>query len=310
MPKITTGQADALNYGSFFPTIREHISYNLRMNSTEPTALTSAVCRLLRPLVRLLLRNGMAYADFTALVRRTYVEVAADHFELPGRKQSVSRVSVLTGINRKEVKRILSEPSDITPPENNRAARVISGWMRDNNTTDTDGRPLPLSWGDTNAKASFEALVKKYSGDMTARSVLDELRRVGAVVMEDNTVSLTANGYIPATSNEELLRLSSIGIADLVNTIDHNLSAENTATRLQLSVAYDDVPHDGVALFRNLSKEKSKELLQYLDSFLATQDRTVNPSVSGQGRYRTGLGIYYFEEALPNKAMNESGDEK
>jgi hypothetical protein len=128
--------------------------------------------------------------------------------------------------------------------------------------------------------------------------------------MEDNTVSLTATGYIPATSNEELLRLSSIGIADLVNTIDHNLSAENTATRLQLSVAYDDVPLDGVELFRNLSKEKSKELLQYLDSFLATQDRTVNPSVSGEGRYRTGLGIYYFEEALSNDAMTESGDEK
>jgi hypothetical protein len=274
------------------------------MNSSEPTALTTAVRRLLRPLVRLLLRNGMAYADFTALVRRTYVEVAADDFELPGRKQSVSRVSVLTGINRKEVKRILSEPSDIAPPENNRAARVISGWMRDEETTDADGRPLPLSWGDNNAKSGFEALVKKYSGDMTARSVLDELRRVGAVTMEDNTVSLTATG------NEELLRLSSIGIADLVNTIDHNLSAENTATRLQLSVAYDDVPLDGVELFRNLSKEKSKELLQYLDSFLATQDRTVNPSVSGEGRYRTGLGIYYFEEALSNDAMTESGDEK
>ncbi len=294
-------------YSQHFETCSVTIS---TMTSSRPSALNSAVCRLLRPLVRLLLRNGMAYADFTALVRKTYVEVAADDFELPGRKQSVSRVSVLTGINRKEVKRILSEPSDITPPENNRAARVISGWMRDDEFTDASGQPRSLSWGDNSSEATFEALVKKFSGDMTARSVLDELRRVGAVSFKDNIVSLTATGYVPSTSNEELLRLSGIGIADLLDTIDHNLSTENSATRLQLTVAYDDVPKDGVELFRNLSKEKSIELLNYLDSFLATQDRSVNPSVSGDGKYRTGLGIYYFEEALPNDAPNESGDDK
>ncbi len=280
------------------------------MTSTQPTALASAVSRLLRPLVRLLLRNGMAYADFATLARATYVEVAASDFELPGRKQSVSRVSVLTGINRKEVKRILSEPTNITPPENNRAARVISGWMRDDEFTDSAGNPSPLSWGGETSGASFEALVKKYSGDMTARSVLDELRRVGAVSLEEDQVHLTATGYVPTTSNEELLRLSGIGITDLLETIDHNLNPERTATRLQLSVAYDDVPQHGVELFRNLSKEKSIELLNYLDSFLATQDRSVNPAVTGDNRYRTGLGIYYFEEALPVDEENETGGKR
>ena len=280
------------------------------MTSSQPTALASAVSRLLRPLVRLLLRNGMAYADFTTLARQIYVEVAASDFELPGRKQSVSRVSVLTGINRKEVKRILSEPSDNSPPENNRAARVISGWMRDAEFTDSAGNPLPLSWGGDSSDTSFDALVKKFSGDMTARSVLDELRRVGAVTLKDDQVHLSATGYVPTTSNEELLRLSGIGIADLMETIDHNLNTEKSETRLQLSVAYDDVPQHGVELFRNLSKEKSIELLNYLDSFLATQDRSVNPTVTGTNRYRTGLGIYYFEEALPNDEENETGSNK
>ena len=292
----------------------QHFTYSsvtlTTMTSSQPTALASAVCRLLRPLVRLLLRNGMAYADFTTLARQTYVEVAASDFELPGRKQSVSRVSVLTGINRKEVKRILSEPNDHSPPENNRAARVISGWMRDAEFTNPAGNPLPLSWGVEASVASFEALVKKYSGDMTARSVLDELRRVGAVTLEDDQVHLTATGYIPTTSNEELLRLSGIGIADLMETIDHNLNPEKSVTRLQLSVAYDDVPQHGVELFRNLSKEKSIELLNYLDSFLATQDRSVNPTVKGTDRFRTGLGVYYFEEALPADEEKETGSNK
>lgn len=278
------------------------------MSSNQPSTLSTAISRLLRPLVRLLLRNGMAYADFVTLVRKTYVEVAADDFELPGRKQSVSRVSVLTGINRKEVKRILSEAGDIKPVENNRAARVISGWMRDEMFLDPHGNPQSLSWGDPNIEISFESLVKKHSGDMPARSVLDELVRVGAVELNDNRVELRATGYIPSASNEELLRISGASIADLINTMDHNLTPEQTTSRLQLSVAYTDVPEKGVELFRNLSKEKSIELLNYLDGFLATQDRSVNPSVHGEGRYRTGLGIYYFEENLDDTNAKESGE--
>ena len=102
------------------------------------------------------------------------------------------------------------------------------------------------------------------------------------------------------------MRLSGDSINDLLNTIDHNFTTKSQATRLQLSVAYDDVPENGVELFRNLSKEKSLELLNYLDQFLATQDRSVNPSVKGEGHYRTGLGIYYFEE--PVKQSGEQSD--
>jgi hypothetical protein len=279
------------------------------MATNSTNALTSAVRRLLRPLVRLLLRNGMAYADFIALVRREFVEAAAQDFSLPGRKQSVSRVSVITGINRKEVKRILDDPEEISPPENNRAARVISGWMRDDEFCDKQGNPQPLSWGLHDSTPSFESLVKKHSGDMPARSVLDELVRVGAVTLESHQVTLTATGYIPAASNEELLRLSGVGIADLVATIDYNLNPDSEQTRLQLSVAYDDVPAQGVELFRNLSKEKSIELLNYLDGFLATQDRSVNPAVEGDGRYRTGLGLYYFEEPINDSTTKTSGDD-
>ena len=280
------------------------------MTANHSNALTTAIRRLLRPLIRLLLRNGMAYADFVALARREYVEVAADDFTLPGRKQPVSRVSVITGINRKEVKRILDEPEAIASVENNRAARVISGWMRDSEFTDTKGAPQVLSWGQGNSDASFEALVKKHSGDMPARSVLDELIRVGAVLLKEDQVYLKTTGYIPAASNDELLRLSGVGIADLISTIDYNLDPENQQTRLQLSVAYNDVPADGVELFRNLSKEKSVELLNYLDGFLATQDRSVNPSIDGEGQFRTGLGIYYFEESVASSETQSSSDKQ
>ncbi len=271
--------------------------------------LNKAMRKLLRPLVRLLLRNGVAYADFALLARQAFVDVAADDFDLPGRKQSVSRISVLTGINRKEVKRLLEEPRDNSvATEHNRAAKVVSGWMRDKDYLNKSGKPDTLSWGDPASAKAFESLVKKYSGDMPARSVLDELVRVGAVQLNDNRqVELTATGYVPFASNEELLRLSGESVTDLLNTIDFNLAETSDQTRLQLSVAYNDVPAEGANLFRNLSREKSLELLTYLDNFLATQDRSVNAEVAGEGRFRTGLGIYYFEEALPHTDDPEPG---
>ena len=282
---------------------------------SDTPATTSLMKKALRPLVRVLLRNGVAYADFCEVARRLFVEVASDDFGLPGRKQSVSRVSVLTGINRKEVKRQLDEPPEITPAkkENNRAARVIGGWLRDDDFKNSNGKPKTLGWGDSTVKGSFEDLVKRYSGDMTARAILDELVRVGTVSFnkEKSQVKLLANGYVPASSNEELLRLSGDSVGDLLNTIDHNFSDEKEATRLQLSVAYDDVPANGVELFRNLSNEKSLELLNYLDEYLATQDRSTNPQVQGEGRYRTGVGIYYFEEPLlDNNGLGGSRSKK
>ena len=131
---------------------------------------------------------------------------------------------------------------------------------------------------------------------MPARSILDELVRVGAAAVNDGIVKLNSTGYVPTTSNDEMLRLSAEGASDLLNTVDHNLQVDQAVSRLQLSVAYDDVPAEGVELFRKLSREKSLEVLTSLDQFLATQDRSVNPSIEGIGRYRTGLGIYYFEE--------------
>lgn len=275
------------------------------MPAAPHTALNAAILKIMRPLVRLLLRNGLAYADFALLVKGVFVEIASEDFDLPGRKQSVSRVSVLTGINRKEVKRLMELAQEghetgnsNNNGNNNRAARVVSGWMRDSQFLDANGKPNKLPLATTDERPGFDQLVKTYSGDMPARSILDELVRVGAAVVQNGQIELTSTGYVPSTSNDELLRLSGESVSDLLNTVEYNLHEDHTVSKLQLSVAYDDVPRAGVDLFRNLSREKSLELLTYLDHFLATQDRTANPSVNGDGRYRTGVGVYYFEEEI------------
>ncbi|HBS26611.1 MAG TPA: hypothetical protein DD827_05690 [Gammaproteobacteria bacterium] len=269
---------------------------------TDPTikALAISCQKLLRPLVRVLLRHGIAYANFTDWVKRAYIDVARDDFEIQGRKQTVSRISVLTGINRKEVKRLLDEPalSDNYQARHNRAARVTGGWLHSDNFTDASGKPKILQL--EGSEDSFSALVKAHSGDMPVRAVLDELVRVGVAQMLDNgDVELIKHGYVPQHSDTDMLYLLGDSVADLTDTIDHNLNADKSDSRLQLSVVYDNLPAEALGRFKTLSKNKAQQLLVNLDQYLVEHDRDANPELTGTGRYRAGVGIYYFEQPYP-----------
>jgi hypothetical protein len=224
-------------------------------------------------------------------------------FGIPGRKQTVSRVSILTGLSRKEVQRLLEEqaPAEGADPDvharYNRAARVVAGWVRDRDFTDANGNPHPLSLSGDNA--SFGLLVKRYSGDVPARAILDELLRVGAVERtNDDHIRLLSRAYIPRASDIDKLDILGADVADLITTIDHNLQHGSADPRFQRKVMYDNLPEEPIAGFRALSAAQAQTLLEKLDEWLAQSDRDVNPAMKGTGRVRAGIGIYYFEEKL------------
>jgi hypothetical protein len=269
------------------------------------SVLAAAVLRLLEPLVRVLLRNGMSFNAFSDLARRAYVESAMREFGIPGKKQTVSRVSVLTGLSRKEVQRILgaqgSADSGEARERYNRAARVIAGWVRDQEFADASGEPAALS--PDGPGASFGQLVKRYSGDVPARAVLDELLRVDAVQRQDDgRIRLLSRAYVPSASDLDKLDILGADVADLIETIDHNLRHGGADPRFQRKVMYDNVPRDAAAAFRALSAQQAQALLEAMDQWLAQHDRDVNPSVQGAERVRVGVGIYYFEENLVQRS--------
>ena len=266
------------------------------MTQKVTKALSAAILRMLRPLVRLLLRHGISYGTFSDLAKWVYVDVADKEFAVPGRKQTVSRVSVLTGLSRKEVSRIESietPDDDAIAHQYNRAARVISGWLRDKHFIDAEGEAavLPLE-----GKNSFAELVKAYSGDMPVRAVLDELVRVKAVELKNDEVKLLTHAYVPAEGEEEKMYILGTDVALLINTIDHNLENIQEKPHFQRKVAYDNLPEEILPQLRELSREKAQELLEEINRYLVKQDRDSNPQITGSGRKHAGLGIYYFEE--------------
>lgn len=213
---------------------------------------------------------------------------------------------MVTGLSRKEVARIkaLETPEDeAVMQQYNRAARVISGWVRDQQFHNHRNEPADLVLeGD---KKSFSSLVKAYSGDMPARAILDELVRVKAVELVNDKVSLLTHGYIPAEGESEKLQILGMDVALLINTIDHNISNKTESAYFQRKVSYDNLPAEALSKLRDMNEEKAQELLEYLDNYLVTQDRDSNPEVKGSGRKRAGVGIYYFEEDMPDKMAEE-----
>lgn len=258
--------------------------------------LGSAVRRILRPLARILLRNGVPYGVFSEYAKQAYVDVAASEFGVPGRRPSGSRIAVLTGLTRKEVSRLWKHRDD-TPPaveRYNRAARVVSAWVRERDFHDGRGRPAALPFeGD----GSFTELVRRSSGDVPPRAVLDELLRVGAVEKQRNDrLRLVVRAYVPRTGEEEKLGILGSDVTELIETIDHNLTHPPEQAFFQRKVAYDNLVSESLPDLRARAARRSQSLLEALDRVMSQNDRDANPDVHGTGRHRAVLGIYYFED--------------
>ncbi len=265
--------------------------------------LYAALARILRPLIHIIIRNGISYGTFADLAKWLFVDVATRNFAIEGRKQTISRVSIITGLHRKEVKRVseLPTPDDQASKERyNRAARVISGWRRDKSFLNEKGRPADLPVAGEGA--TFQSLVKKYSGDMPFRAVLDELTRVGAAVLTDEgKMHLLTEAYLPAGDETMKIHILGTDVAHLIASIQHNLEPDERGPFYQRKVMYDNLPDNVLPVFRKLSAESAQELLIKLDTWLSKRDRDTESDVKGTGRNVAGLGIYYFEEPYDKK---------
>lgn len=263
-----------------------------------PTALRTALAHLLRPLFRVLLRHQMSFQAFEALAKRIYVDVAISDFGIPGKKPSISRASILSGLTRKEVQRLVSEP--VAPEAGateryNRAARVLTAWTRDPDFLDARGEPHALKTNE--GEMSFAMLVKRHSGDAPVRAVLDELLRVGAVRRrDDGLLELVARAYVPLRSPIDKIAILGADVADLIDTIDHNIEHGDRNPRFQRKLMYHSIPVDVLPEFRKLSSAQAQALLEKLDKWLAAHDTPKPSKAPDASRARVGLGIFYFEE--------------
>lgn len=129
-------------------------------------------------LALVLLPRGITPERFSRLAREAFIRAAADRSRLRNGRVNQSKVAALTGLSRREIKRLLDVERSRSRSETARSARtpserVVHGWITDRKFLNRSGRPKTMAAGGRGS--AFERLVKEYGGDISPRAVLEEL---------------------------------------------------------------------------------------------------------------------------------------
>ena len=275
----------------------------------------AAMRRMLRPVVRQLIAYGVSYPAFNRIVRELYIEVADQHFALPFKRQTDSRVALVTGINRKEVAQLRHRRKtaqvESVEVEDTVMTHVIGRWMAGPPYADANGRPRRLPYEAASQRAaSFARLVRDVGADVPVRSVLDELLHIGVVeLLPDGDVCLRREAHVPTADAEGKLTLLGSDPAEVFSTIVHNIEHPDTP-RLQRKVVYDNIGSDALPELSTAARDIGEEFIRRANALLAAYDRDRNPDAPGGKRWRIVLGTYYFEEeaeaAQPPRAVADA----
>ncbi|MEZ5554964.1 DUF6502 family protein [Haliea sp.] len=266
--------------------------------------LAAAVLRILRPLARVLLSHGMAYGAFAELARRAFADEGFALAARSGKRATVSSVSALTGMTRKEISRLREDDAPVSAGASqryNRAIRVISGWVNDADFHDAAGQPaaLPLE----GAEASFAELTRRYSGDVPAAAMLAILEASANVQVHEGRALLVERAYIPMATSLEKLNILGRDVGELVFTIGHNLEAPPADRFFQRKVSNASIGGAAAAEFRALSNRKSQALLEEYNAWLNQHQVDDTAEEGAESPRYVAVGIYYIElpeqEQLP-----------
>jgi hypothetical protein len=275
--------------------------------SDQHRLLHRAMRSILRPLARVAVARGLPLSALNQILKDVLVDAAQVELKRRGEKPTQSRISVLSGVHRKDVRDFLSQTPERESAREpvSRAESVVGRWLGDPAYRDAEGRPLELPR--TGAAPSFEALVAGISTDVRPRTVLDELKRLGFVRHDEaaDTVALDTGAFVPSDDEAHLLRLFEANLADHAQAAGANVTGSD-GPFLERAVYYTHLPAAAVDELHARARADSRQLLEKLNAeALARQRRDAAGDGRGTGdgdgaplqRFR--FGVYFYREDMP-----------
>jgi Family of unknown function (DUF6502) len=254
----------------------------------------------LRPLVRLMLSQGINYTMVLEDLKRVFVSVAEDEFKIEGKEQTNSRITLLTGVHRKDVQRIRDEQNDVHEPPFSLSAQIFGLWLGDSKYLDESGQPRALPRLASKGVISFESLVASVSKDFRARPVLDEWLRLGFVSLDYNDhVRLNVQAFIPNQDLEYKLSFLAMNVHDHMSAAVSNLNSKNEPM-LERCVYYDGLTAANVELLHDLARQNGMNAIKALNRRAAalkaaqTEHSKVARRESDKADQRMNFGVYFY----------------
>jgi hypothetical protein len=202
--------------------------------------ILAAFLVVLKPIARILLRFGIGFREFSEIAKTAFVDVASSDFGIRGRPTNISRVAVMTGLTRKEVRRLRDKIADgkhtvVVKPTP--MWDILHYWHADGEFLDSAGRPAKLPF--SGESKSFSSLVRRFGGDIPPGAMRTELKRVGAVE-EDEAGNLTVlkRTFRPEGDHESLVASLVHGVYPMLATVSHNTDPNRNGSTWSQRIAF------------------------------------------------------------------------
>ena len=266
-------------------------------------ALTRALETLLAPLAELAVAHGLPFATVEELFKRAYVDAA--RAEQPSGQRDISRVSMATGLNRREVTRLSEERPSAAAMRRSPATEVFTRWRGDRKLHNKRGKPLPLPR--QGPAPSFEALAQSVTRDVHPRSLLEELCRLGLAELsaDGETVRLVRDAFVPRGDESRMFGFLGSNVGDHLSAAVANVLSD-TSPHFEQALFADGLSAESTKTVRALITAQWQLLMQVIVpavNALIEADRKSAGAPDHQRRLR--IGLYSYHEAMP-AAPNES----
>jgi len=280
--------------------------------ASPPPSLVRALRHLLRPIVRLLLRHRVTHPDLMRLLKTVYLEVGAEELASGGEPPSGSRLSVLTGLHRKDVRSLRTEGGAYdAPPAVSLGARLVARWTGEAPFVDRRGRPRPLPRAEdpsgSGTGASFDRLVASVSTDIRPRAVLDEWLRLGIVELDArDRVRLRVEGFVPTDGFDEKAHYFGRNLHDHIATASHNLEL-GAPPWLERSVHYGGLSAGSIEELGRLAAKLGMGALRAVER--RARELKLRDARSEAAAGRINFGLYFFRDDAADTTPPGDADE-
>ncbi|GGX43110.1 hypothetical protein GCM10007385_08730 [Tateyamaria omphalii] len=243
-----------------------------------------------------MIARGLTAPAIYNLLKRVYVEVAEESFGLDNKPLTDSRIALLTGVHRKDIRTIKAEGTDTTGQTRRNSAllaTVIGQWMSAPDFTDSNGSPIRLPRQSDDA-VNFETLVRSVSRDVRPRTVLDELQYAGMVTeTSDGLLQLEAEAVVGTRSAPDKEAFFAANVGDHLAAATENLLAE-APPFFERAVFYNQLPPEAVDTIEAAARMQAQGLLEDLNRQSSELHHSSKRHDGPRQRYR--LGIYFYRE--------------
>jgi len=271
------------------------------------TRILDALGRLLEPIVLRLLKSGITWREFADLAKVKFVQVATDEFGIRGRPTNASRVAIITGIDRRDVRKLRLAAAEQPSSEAgfmSKPTQVLEGWFHDSDFRTSRGEPrdLQVSEGDD----SFAALVGRYAPRIPHVAMIKELLAVGAIEeLPDGRLRALKRNYIPRELTDNQIRLWGSVLQDLGTTFEHNISRDETdPPRFERRAISLRVDVKALPQFRELLEREGQAFLERIDDWITAHEVGSSADEEAIG-IRLGVGVYHIQDRVARRTKNQ-----